>query len=437
MAAYHVLTKPMGPACNLRCSYCFYLEKSQMFGAGRSLRMSDDMLETFVRDHIESQDAPEIEFAWQGGEPTLLGVDFFRRALALQRRHANGRRITNALQTNGTLIDDAWAGFFAENGFLVGISIDGPAELHDAYRVDAHGAPSFGRVLRGLRTLQAHGVEFNTLTVVNRLNAKHPLKVYRFLKEIGSRFLQFIPLVERKVRSADGATLAGPPPDAPGARAGPTSWSVTPVGYGDFLTKVFDEWVRRDVARVYVQMFDVALANWFGAPPGLCIHAKTCGAALALEHTGDLYACDHFVEPAYRLGNIREQHMIELIASEKQAQFGRDKFETLPAYCRDCDVRFACHGGCPKDRFICTPDGQPGLNYLCAGYKLFFHHIADAMEFMVDELKMQRPPANIMPFMAENDALARRVYPVAGRNEPCPCGSGRKYKQCHGAPGRA
>ena len=411
MAAYHVLTKPMGPACNLRCSYCFYLEKSQLFGAGRSLRMSDDMLEAFVRDHIESQDAPEIEFAWQGGEPTLLGVDFFRRALALQRRHANGRRITNALQTNGTLIDDAWAGFFAANGFLVGISIDGPAELHDAYRVDAHGAPSFERVLRGLRTLQAHGVEFNTLTVVNRLNAKHPLKVYRFLKQIGSRFLQFIPLVERKVRSADGATLAGPPPDAPGARAEPTPWSVTPVGYGDFLTRVFDEWVRHDVGSTYVQLFDSALGSWLGLGASLCVFAPTCGRAIALEHDGTAYACDHYVYPQHRLGKLGESTLAQLVESDQQRKFGADKRDTLPEYCRRCEVLFACNGGCPKHRFLQTPGGEPGLNYLCAAYKRFFSHVDPYMRIMAELVRHDRPAAEVMAIARERQgrALYRRV----------------------------
>jgi uncharacterized protein len=402
MAAFHLLAKPAGPACNLRCTYCFYLEKSQLFEQGHSLRMSDAMLEAFVRDRIRSQDAPEIEFAWQGGEPTLLGVDFFRRAVALQRRYADGRRITNALQTNGTLIDDAWAEFLAANGFLVGISIDGPADLHDAYRVDALGAASLDRVLRGLRRLQAHGVEFNTLTVVNRLNAQHPLKVYRFLKEIGSHFQQFIPLVERKARSADGAALAGPPSDATMARAEPTAWSVTPVGYGTFLVEVFDEWVRHDVGSTYVQLFDSTLGSWLGLGSSLCVFAPTCGRAIALEHDGTAYACDHYVYPQYRLGRLGEQTLAQMVDSPQQRKFGADKQATLPEYCRRCDLLFACNGGCPKHRFLQAPDGEPGLNYLCAAYKRFFGHVDPYMRTMEQLLRDDREPAEIMALLRES-----------------------------------
>lgn len=440
--AFHLLVKPTGAVCNLDCSYCFFLSKEMLYPGSR-FRMADDLLEIYIRQLIEAHRVPEVQLAWQGGEPTLMGLPFFRRAVALAESYRRpGMTIHYALQTNGTLLDDEWGEFLAANNFLVGISLDGPRDIHDTYRHDKGGGPTFDKVLRGLEALKRHRVAWNVLCTLHRANAERPLDVYRFFRDgLGAEHIQFIPIIERMAAAEEGqATEWSSWRDRPlYVQAGDhvTQRSITAEQYGRFLCAVFDEWVRHDVGRVYVQMFEVALANWFGTPPGLCIHAKTCGGALALEHTGDLYACDHFVEPAYRLGNIREEHMIELIASDRQLQFGRDKFETLPAYCRGCDVRFACHGGCPKDRFIHTPDGEPGLNYLCAGYKLFFHHIADAMEFMVDELNMQRSPANIMPFMAENDAIARRVYPPVGRNEPCPCGSGRKYKQCHGAPGRA
>lgn len=404
MAAYHVLAKPAGPACNLRCSYCFYLEKSRLVGREHSPRMSDAMLETFVREHIASQDAPQVEFAWQGGEPTLLGLDFYRRALQLQRRHANGKLVTNVLQTNGTLIDDEWAQFLAANGFLVGISIDGPAELHDAYRVDAHGAPSFERALRGLRALQAHGVEFNTLTVVNRLNARHPLKVYRFLKEIGSRFLQFIPLVERAARSGDGEALAGPPGDARQARAEPTAWSVGPVAYGDFLVRVFDEWVRHDVGSTYVQLFDSTLGSWLGIGASLCVFAPTCGRAIALEHDGTVYACDHYVYPEYRLGRLGEQTLAQMVESPRQRRFGAAKRDALPEYCRRCEVLFACHGGCPKHRFLHTPGGEPGLNYLCAAYKRFFGHVDPTMRFMAQRVRQGQQASEVMAVARQRPA---------------------------------
>lgn len=410
-AAFHVLAKPAGPACNLRCSYCFYLEKAQLFDAsGRGLRMSDAMLETFVRDRIRSDEAPEIEFAWQGGEPTLLGVDFFRRVVALQRRYADGRRITNALQTNGTLIDDAWAEFLAAHGFLVGVSIDGPPELHDTYRVDARGGASLDRALRGLRSLQAHGVEFNTLTVVNRANARHPLKVYRFLKEIGSRFLQFIPLVERAARSADGATaLAGPPADTPAARAEPTAWSVTPVGYGNFLVEIFDEWVRRDVGTTFVQLFDSALGSWVGIGASLCVFAPTCGRAIALEHDGTAYACDHYVYPQYRLGRLGEQTLAQMVDSPQQRKFGSDKSDALPGCCRRCELLFACNGGCPKHRFLQAPNGEPGLNYLCAAYKRFFGHADPYLRIMAQLLRDGGEAAQIMDVLRESGGRVPRA----------------------------
>ena len=439
---FHVLVKPTGATCNLDCAYCFFLSKEMLYPGSR-FRMADDLLETYIRQLIEAHRTNEVSIAWQGGEPTLTGLPFFRRSVELAEKYRrSGMTIEYTIQTNGTLLDDAWGEFLAANSFLVGLSIDGPRDLHDLYRYDKGGGPTFDRVMRGLDVLKRHGVEWNVLCTLHRQNAERPLDVYRFFRdELGAQFIQFIPIVER-LTAAEGT----PAPvelwtswrDRPlYTQTGDivTERSITAEQYGRFLTTVFDEWVRRDVGQVYVQPFDVALANWVGAPSGLCIHSRTCGVALAIEHNGDLYSCDHFVEPAYRLGNIRETHFIELVASEQQQRFGQDKYDTLPAYCRACDVRFACHGGCPKDRFIHTPDGEPGLNYLCAGYKAFFHHVDAAMRFMGNELAHDRAPANIMAHMARQDAALRAAFATVGRNDPCPCGSGRKFKQCHGAAG--
>jgi uncharacterized protein len=395
--------------------------------------MADELLETYLRQLIEAHaHVPEVQIAWQGGEPTLMGIDFFRRSVELANRFlAPGQRALYSIQTNGTLLDPEWAAFFREHDFLVGISIDGPRELHDAYRVNKGGAGSFDQVMRGLAFLRERGVEFNTLTTLHAANAGHGREVYRFLRdECGSRFHQYIPIVERVAEaSEDGSVPWTSWRDRPlyvqeGDRV--TGRSVTAEQYGRFLIDVFEEWVRRDVGEVFVQMFDVALANWVGEPPSLCVHSETCGLALALEHTGDLYSCDHFVEPRFKLGNIRETHLLELVASQRQRQFGLDKRGTLPRFCLECDVRFACHGGCPKDRFIETSDGEPGLNYLCAGYKDFFHHVDPAMRFMAEQLRRGGAPSEIVRVYREEDA--RR-----GRNAPCTCGSGRKWKSCHGS----
>lgn len=402
--AFHVMTKPIGPLCNLDCKYCFYLEKEKMYPDNERFRMSDELLERYIREYIGSQDVPEVSFAWQGGEPTLMGVDFFRRVVDLQARHAGGKRITNALQTNGTLLDDEWCAFLAEHRFLVGLSIDGPAELHDRYRVDKRGAPSFERVMLGLGFLKKHGVEFNTLTVVNAANSKHPLVVYRFLKEIGSTFIQFIPLVERSGMGIDAGfpNDFAPPPDAGGtaSAAEVTEWTVRPDDFGTFLCTIFDEWVRKDVARHFVQLFDVALGIWAGMGSSLCVFAEKCGDALAMEHNGDVFSCDHFVYPKYKLGNLLNESLRGMVDSAQQRKFGADKADTLPAYCRRCEVRFACNGECPKHRFATTPDGEAGLNYLCAAYKRFFTHIDPHMRTMVRLLEMRRPPADIMAMIA-------------------------------------
>ncbi|MBM3462948.1 MAG: anaerobic sulfatase maturase [Armatimonadetes bacterium] len=373
------MAKPTGPICNLDCTYCFYLDKERLYPQTRNWAMPPDVLEAHIRQYIEANHRQrEISFAWQGGEPTLLGVDFFRRVVELQKQYGGGRRIENAFQTNGVLLDDAWAEFLKENDFLVGISIDGPAHLHDPYRVDRGGQPTFARVMRGLEFLKKHEVRFNTITVVNAVNAPHPLEVYEFMKSLGSTFLQFIPLVER---NDDGSM---------------NEQSVPSLAWGQFLSAIFDAWVRADIGKIFVQLFDVALESWLFLPQSLCFFRETCGAALALEHNGDLYACDHFVTLDNRLGNIMDQPMATLTASALQKKFGDDKRDMLPEYCRKCDYRFACNGECPKNRFTKTPDGEDGLNYLCAGYKHFFGHIDPYMRYMAQQIMIKRPPAEIM-----------------------------------------
>lgn len=419
--AFHVLAKPTGAICNLACRYCFFLSKETLY-PGSCFRMADDLMEAYIRQMVESQRVPEVMIAWQGGEPTLMGLDFFRRAIAYERTvRKPGTTMLNIIQTNGTLLDDEWCTFFHENNFLVGLSLDGPRALHDAYRLDKGGQPTFDRVMRAAQLLTKHNVEFNILCTVHAANGDYPVQVYRFLRDdVGARFVQFIPIVERDNATGfwEGNTV--------------TSRSVQPEQYGRFLNGVFDEWVRRDVGEVFVQTFDAALAAWVGAPPGVCIFDRTCGGALALEHNGDLYSCDHFVEPGYLLGNITQQHMLALVGSEKQLAFGRDKLDTLPRYCLECDVRFACNGECPKNRFIATPDGQPGLNYLCAGYKLFFHHVDRPMRIMAALLQQRRPPSEVVHILAAEDERLQAAFAKAGRNDPCPCGSGLKFKRCHG-----
>jgi serine-type anaerobic sulfatase-maturating enzyme len=428
--AFHILAKPTGPICNLDCKYCFYLEKEVLYPDVAKWAMPPQVLDSYIRQYIEQQQSSTIQFTWQGGEPTLLGVDFFRRVVELQSRYAAGKRIENAFQTNGILLNDEWADFFAEHSFLIGVSIDGPREFHDAYRVDKGGAPTFHRVLRGIDVLRRRNVAFNTLTTVHRANSAHPLEVYRFLRDNGSGFLQFIPIVERvspRVTS-EGLTLVSP---SSSQDAAVSAWSVDPVQYGRFLCAIFDEWVRNDVGRTFVQLFDVSLEMWTGLASSLCVFRPTCGSALALEHNGDLYSCDHFVYPENRLGNIMQAPLAQMISSPQQIQFGQDKLNTLPQYCRQCEVRFACNGECPKHRFAKTPDGEPGLNYLCAAYKRFFTHIDPYMRFMAEELGHQRPPANVMQWARARD-LQASAPGKPGRNELCPCGSGLKFKRCCG-----
>lgn len=379
------MVKPHGPICNLDCTYCYYLSKKDLYPSSNFV-MSTELLEEFTRQYIKSQARlAEISFNWQGGEPLLAGLGFYQKAIEYQRQYARpGQHITNALQTNGTLLDDEWCQFFKLNDFLIGISLDGPADLHDVYRRDKGGRPTFNKVMEGIKLLKKHHVEFNTLATVNSVNVMHPLELYRFLRdEVGAQFIQFIPIVEQ-----NQATKYSPDERV-------SACSVTAQEYGDFLIKIFDEWVRRDVGKVFVQLFDVALAAWIGKPTGLCIFDRVCGNGLALEHNGDLYSCDHFVEPRYKLGNILTTPMADLATSYRQQQFGWLKRTALPQACLECPVRFACNGGCPKDRFAWAPGGEPGLNYLCAGYKAFFEHINPPMTMMKMELQAGQPPANV------------------------------------------
>jgi uncharacterized protein len=438
--AYHILAKPTGAICNLDCKYCFFLSKEMLYPGSR-FRMADELLETYIRQLVESHSLPEVTVAWQGGEPTLMGLDFFRRSVEYTQKYKRpDQTIQHTMQTNGVLLDDEWCQFFGEHNFLIGISIDGPRELHDTYRVDKGGQPTFDRVMRGLEFLKKHDVDFNILCTVHAANVEPAVEVYRFFRdELGAQFIQFIPIVERVTEQMLPLANAGWGDSPKGQRPlyvqhGDliTERSVKPEQYGQFLISIFDEWVRRDVGQVYVQMFDVALGAWIGQPGAVCVFAPTCGSALALEHNGDLYSCDHFVEPDYFLGNIKDTSMIELVASDQQRKFGQDKLDTLPRYCRECEVRFACHGGCPKNRFIETPDGEPGLNYLCAGYKAFFYHIDRPMRIMADLLRRDRAPAEVMHILTAQETQLQAAFSKANRNDPCPCGSGRKFKHCHG-----
>lgn len=402
--SFHLLAKPTGAICNLDCEYCFFLSKEQLYPGDR-FRMTDTLLETYLRQLLESHRTPEVTVAWQGGEPTMMGLEFFQRAVELVERHRRPwQRVLHTIQTNGVLIDARWAAFFKKHGFLVGLSVDGPREIHDRYRTDKRGQGSFGRVMAGYEQLRAHEVDVNVLCTVHAANQDRPLETYRFFRdEMGIRFIQFIPIVERTTEALLPLAELGWSTSRKEKRPlyvqsgnQVTGRSVDPEVFGRFLIAIFDEWVARDVGEVFVQMFDAALANWHGEPAGLCVFSETCGNALALEHNGDLYSCDHYVEPAYRLGNITETPMAELVASARQREFGLAKRDTLPQYCRDCEVRHACHGECPRNRFLTTPDGEPGLNYLCAGYKPFFTHVAPAMRLMSELLKEGRAPSEIV-----------------------------------------
>lgn len=420
------MAKPIGPICNLDCKYCFYLEKEKLYPT-ENFEMPSHVLESFIKQKIESHNIPTVNFAWQGGEPTLLGVDYFRKVIELQKKYANGKKIENTFQTNGILIDDEWCEFFNDNNFLIGLSIDGPEELHDKYRVNKGGNPSFNQVIRGLNFFKKHKVEFNTLTVIHDYNSRHPLEVYNFLKEVGSGFMQFIPIVERTVVKENEKGLSLVSPDYKD-EAKVTDWSVKSEEYGNFLISIFDEWVRKDVGKYFVQMFDISLESWYGKEPSLCVFRETCGDAMALEHNGDLYSCDHYVYPENKLGNIIEDQLESLVTSPKQKEFGTNKRDKLPQYCLNCEVKFACNGECPKHRFIKTPDGEVGLNYLCAGYKKYFKHVDPYMKFMANELRNNRSPAKVMSWAKQKD----KGFPNfrIGRNDECPCRSGEKFKMC-------
>jgi uncharacterized protein len=420
--AFHVMAKPTGSACNLNCDYCFFLKKEKLYPES-DFRMSEEVHEAYIKQLFEAHGVPQVTVAWQGGEPTLMGLDFFRHSVELQKKYAKpGTRIENTFQTNGILLDDEWCRFFRENNFLIGLSIDGARDLHDFYRKDKGGHGTFERVMQAVRLLQKHKVEFNILCTVNSKNADHPLDVYRFFRDtLGAQYFQFIPIVERDNESGyqEGNTV--------------TDRSVRPDQWGNFLSTIFDEWVKRDVGRTFVINFDGALAGWLGMAGTVCVFGPTCGQGMALEHNGDLYSCDHFVEPNYYLGNILETPMIELVASDKQLKFGRDKRDTLPQYCRQCEVLQICNGECPKNRFIETPDGEPGLNYLCEGFKAFFKHADPSMKIMAGLLRRGRLAEEIMkPMGAEADLPVEKASENQGRNEPCFCGSGLKFKKCHG-----
>lgn len=375
----YVMLKPVGAACNLACNYCYYLEKSNLYKHQPKRQMSEELLERFVKDYIEAQTMNEVVFTWHGGEPTLRPLSFYQKAVELQKKYAGGRIIHNSLQTNGTLLTDEWCRFLKANNWLVGISIDGSEAFHDRYRRDSQGKPSWKRVMEGIRLLQHYGVEWNAMAVVNRYNADHPQAFYRFFKSIGCQYIQFAPIVERSMQHADGRHLAsiGDATDAP-----VTDFSVTPEQWGSFLCGLFDEWVKQDIGRVFVQIFDSMLANWVGVAPGSCIYAKECGHAGVMEYNGDVYSCDHFVFPQYKLGNINEHTLIEMLYGEKQRRFSQLKYNRLPRQCKECRWAFACHGECPKNRFVNDRYGNPGLNYLCAGYRRFFEHIAPTMDEM-------------------------------------------------------
>lgn len=392
-SAFHLMVKPTGAICNLDCQYCFYLAKEMLYPYSR-FRMAENLLELYVRQLLESHShTSEVIFCWQGGEPTLMGLDFFRLAVKYIEKHrkSHHKDIIYSLQTNGTLLNDEWCSFFKQHNFLIGLSIDGPQHLHDSYRVTKKGEGTFKKVMQAYQYLKSYDVDTNILCTVNRVNSSHPLEVYRFFRdELEARFLQFIPIVEPELQEE----LLFQELQESQQRV--SSYSVEAEQFGNFLNAIFDEWIRQDVGKIFVQHFDVALSNWLGITPSVCIFSKTCGLALALEHNGDVYSCDHFVEPEYKLGNIQETHMSELVNSPQQKRFGQAKSDTLPNYCQKCEVLFACNGGCPKNRFIKTPNGEAGLNYLCAGYKAFFKHIDKPMRIMAMLLRTHRAPAEIM-----------------------------------------
>lgn len=396
----YVMLKSVGSVCNLSCDYCYYLEKSGLYQGTKNHVMSEELLEKFIEEYIQSQTMSQVLFTWHGGEPLMRPISFYKKAIELQAKYAQGRAIDNCIQTNGTLLTDEWCKFFKENNFLVGISIDGPQEFHDEYRKNKQGQPSFAKVMKGIELLKKHDVEYNAMAVVNDFNADYPLDFYHFFKEIDCHYIQFTPIVERLSNRADGLSLSSPVQQE---KANLAEFSVSPEQWGNFLCAIFDEWVREDVGNYYIQLFDSTLANWIGEQPGACSMAKKCGHAGIMEFNGDVYSCDHFVFPEYKLGNLYTNTLVEMMYSEKQAKFGEAKSKTLPTQCKECEFLFACNGECPKNRFVFTATGEPGLNYLCKGYHKFFKHVAPYMDFMKKELLNERPPANIMEWIKESE----------------------------------
>ena len=397
---FHLIAKPAGPLCNLDCQYCFYTEKEALFPEGTNFRMPDEVLKTFIREYIRSQKAPEIPFVWQGGEPTLMGSDVYKKVVALQGKYAGGKKIHNAIQTNGILLNEEWCKFLAENGFLVGLSLDGPPEIHDHFRVKKGGQPTAKKVLKALRLLQEYDVPYNVLACVTKQSASRGLEIYRFFKDQGVRYIQFIPIVERlpdtKAEQLGLRHAVPPVPENDRERTNVSPWTVGAEQYGDFLIEIFDEWVRKDVGNIHVINFEWAVAAWMGLPSSVCLFSETCGNAGIIEHNGDVYSCDHYMYPDYKLGNILEESLKRMMMSPKQKKFGLAKKETLPGQCRTCEVKFACYGECPKHRFLRTEDGEPGLNYLCAGYKKFFHHIHPYMKVIVQLIENGLPASYVM-----------------------------------------
>jgi uncharacterized protein len=436
------MAKPMGPVCNLDCTYCYYVEKKTLFPDTSSFLMSEAVLHAYIRQYIASQPTKEITFSWQGGEPLLAGRAFFENALALQKRYAGEKTVYNSIQTNATLIDEQWAAFLAQHGFLVGVSIDGPAEIHDTYRKDTRHRGSHERVVRGLRNLQAHEVDYNALVTVNRANVHRGVEVYRYLKNLGVTHIQFIPLVERnpdEKAHTSGLHLSYPPHAQNDAHTGSvTDWSADPQALGKFWCGIYDEWLQGDMPHISIQLFDVALHKWMRLPDALCSAQRVCGNAALLEHNGDLFSCDHYVYPQYKLGNILHTSLDELMQSAQQRRFGEAKDTALPSYCRTCQYLWLCRGGCPKARIQKSPDGEDGLNYFCAAYKTFFTHSTPTMKVIASLLRQGYASERIQQYMLQQLPRAAAATPgragkkQIGRNDPCPCGSGRKYKQCCG-----
>ena len=397
---FYISSKPTGSICNLDCNYCYYLEKTNLYSKKDKQFMDVGMLEHYIKSYIEESSTAEVIFTWHGGEPLLQKIDFYKKAIEFQTIYAKKfkRKVVNSLQTNGTLINDDWAKFFAQHQFLIGLSLDGPAQLHDYYRSTKTGKPTFDAVMRGLEFLKKYKVEFNILATVNSYNVHFPLKIYNFYKEIGARYIQFTPIVEREMNDANqtstGLHLASPL--IPNTQAKITEWTVNPLDYGKFLNTIFDEWVKQDVGEYFVINFDAMLANWMGVEPPICVFAKKCGHAIAMEHNGDIYSCDHFVFDEYKLGNIGNDKLSKLLNSAEQIKFGNDKQDNLPNQCKQCEFLFACNGECPKNRILYTKDGEPNLNYLCEGFKVFYRHIDPYMTFMVNELRNNRSPSNIV-----------------------------------------